>query len=250
MIIEFDWNNQKYSANLQEGTDLSISYKEEFSQVNCFNAPFFSAQPVKMGNFTGSIEAGSPVNFYNSFINIHGGGTHTEGVGHIARERQSVNKILTQYFGVATLVSVYPTKMENGDRVITKQSLNVLMDGLAPSDFLILRTLPNLDSKKTQHYSGTNPTYLEPEACQWICDQSYKHLLVDLPSVDREQDGGILAAHHLFWAGDRRLDCTITELIYVPDHLKDGYYFINLQVASIESDASPSRPVIFSIQKR
>jgi hypothetical protein len=38
-------------------------------------------------------------------------------------------------------------------------------------------------------------------------------------------------------------------MIYVPDEAKDGYYFLNLQIASFENDASPSKPVIYPIQK-
>lgn len=250
MEIQYRWNGKIFISDLNQGTDISISFKEGFDQVNCFYAPFFTAQPVKSGDFTGSIALGGPVNFYNSFINIHGGGTHTEGVGHIDAARQSVNQIIKQFFGVALLVSVYPTKMENGDRAIRKESLMMLMDGLQACDFLILRSLPNQENKKQLHYSGTNPPFIDAEAMQWICASGYKHLLVDLPSVDQEVDGGKLASHHVFWQGERSNFCTITELIYVPDQLKDGYFLINLQVAAIESDACPSRPILFPMREQ
>jgi hypothetical protein len=32
---------------------------------------------------------------------------------------------------------------------------------------------------------------------------------------------------------DARLDCTITEMIYVSDEVKDGSYLLNLQIASL-----------------
>jgi arylformamidase len=249
MTIHFTWNETIYQCNLNEGIDLSISIKEEFNQVNCFYAPFFSSQPYKSGTFIGSVKDGGPVNYYNSIINIHGNGTHTECVGHISEARESVNKVFQNYFGVANLLSVYPTKLENGDRVITHESIGLLWDYMKPIDFLILRTLPNPESKKSMHYSGSNPPFLSGEAIQFIIDKGIKHLLVDIPSIDKEEDGGALIAHKTYWSGERAKDCTVTELIYIPDFLKDGYYLINLQMASIEQDAAPSRPVLFHMHE-
>jgi arylformamidase len=249
MIIHFDWNEKKYHSNLLEGLDISISYKEDFNQVNCFYAPFFSSQPFKSGSFIGSVKDGGPVNYFNSFINFHGSGTHTECAGHINKARESVNQIMHNYFGIAYLLSVYPTKLENGDRVIADHSLNLLFDDVKQVDFLVLRTLPNPETKRNLHYSGTNPPFISAEAIQFLISKGVKHLLVDIPSVDKEEDDGALAAHKAFWSSNRDKDCTITELIYVPDELKDGYYLINLQMASIESDASPSRPVLYRMNE-
>jgi hypothetical protein len=82
-----------------------------------------------------------------------------------------------------------------------------------------------------------------------------KHLLIDLPSVDREEDGGRLAAHKAFWNvldttnlnPEARVDCTITEMIYVNDAILDGSYVLNLQIASFENDASPSKPLLYAL---
>ena len=79
-----------------------------------------------------------------------------------------------------------------------------------------------------------------------------KHLLIDLPSVDREQDEGKVLAHHAFWQypdtiKKERLDCTITELIFVDNTIKDGFYLLNLSIASFELDASPSKPILYSL---
>jgi hypothetical protein len=46
---------------------------------------------------------------------------------------------------------------------------------------------------------------------------------------------------------DARLNCTITEMIYVPDEVLDGSYVLNLQIASFENDASPSKPILYQI---
>ena len=77
-----------------------------------------------------------------------------------------------------------------------------------------------------------------------------KHLLLDLPSVDREEDGGALLGHKAFWQypENARNNCTITELIYVPDRILDGDYLLNLQIASLELDVSPSKPLLYVIK--
>jgi hypothetical protein len=75
--------------------------------------------------------------------------------------------------------------------------------------------------------------------------------LIDLPSVDKEQDEGKLLSHNAFWntSGKLRLDATITELIYVENTIEDGSYFLNLQIAPFENDASPSKPILYKIEQ-
>jgi hypothetical protein len=43
------------------------------------------------------------------------------------------------------------------------------------------------------------------------------------------------------------MDATITEMIFVDDSIADGLYLINMQIASFESDASPSKPVLYKL---
>jgi kynurenine formamidase len=110
-------------------------------------------------------------------------------------------------------------------------------------------------AKKNRNYSHTNPHYLTEEAAAYIREIGITHLLIDLPSVDREEDEGKLLAHKAFWNvknvvvlnADARMDCTITELIYVPDTVLDGNFLLNLQIASFENDASPSKPVLYAL---
>ncbi len=47
------------------------------------------------------------------------------------------------------------------------------------------------------------------------------------------------------YAIDEARAAGITEFIFVPNKVKDGSYLLNLQMASFENDASPSRPVLF-----
>ncbi|WP_237732395.1 cyclase family protein [Flavobacterium sp. UGB4466] len=140
----------------------------------------------------------------------------------------------------------------------TSTSLNGTSDLASPSktiEALIIRTLPNQKDKKSTKYSNTNPPYLSEEAAIFIRESEIQHLLIDLPSVDREHDEGKLLAHKAFWNvkdthnlnSDARLNATITEMIFVSDEIEDGAYILNLQIASFENDASPSKPILFQI---
>jgi len=141
------------------------------------------------------------------------------------------------------------------DFIITKFQIVNTLNGKTP-EALIIRTLPNEESKKHKNYSHTNPPYLSEDAATFIREIGIKHLLIDLPSVDREEDEGRLVAHKAFWNvqdvnhlnPDARLDCTITEMIYVNEEVQDGNYILNLQIASFENDASPSKPILYKIE--
>ena len=119
----------------------------------------------------------------------------------------------------------------------------------AMPEALVLRTLPNDAAKRQRHYSGTNPTYIEPALAEWLVEYNVQHFLLDLPSVDREEDAGQLLAHHAFWQypAQPRREATITELIFVPDEVPDGLYLLNIQITSLELDASPSKPVLYQL---
>jgi kynurenine formamidase len=240
-----------YTAILDEGMDISIRLQEWPAQPNAFHAPQFEMLPFRSGDFIGAIASGSPVNFFDMRINPHGNGTHTECARHILPLDWSVTDSVPGGLLTAELISVYPELKPDGDRCISRESLELLINGAAGVDALIVRTLPNTEDKLMRKYSGTNPPYFSPEAIQWISDRGYRHLLTDLPSVDREEDDGKLTAHHIFWETEKKVrkDKTITELIFVNNNIEDGLYLLDIQVINIDLDASPSRPVIYKLNK-
>lgn len=238
-----------YQIDFSRPLDISIPLRHGENNVNCFYAPPPEFTPLRAGDFIGSVEAGAPVNFYNVRLNPHGNGTHTECVGHIAQERVTINQTLKKFNFIAKLVSLFPTRIVNGDRLLLDSQIReVFSEGEAEA--LIIRTLPNDALKLRTQYSGANPPYLQAEAAAFLAACGVQHLLVDLPSVDREEDDGRLAAHRAFWQyPDRpRKTCTISELIYVDPSIEDGLYLLNLQIASFELDVSPSKPVLYKLQ--
>lgn len=248
MIIHIDYLQHTYKADLNQPLDISIALKDGMDNPNCFYAPYPEMNPVQLGDFIGSTEKGGVVNFFNIKFNPHGNGTHTECVGHIAKEPYRINESLKNFHFIAKLVSLYPHRLDNGDRRIELQQIK---DLLHPGEVnaLIIRTLPNEDWKQRHSYSGTNPPYIHADAIRYLVDCGIEHLLVDIPSVDREEDGGQLAGHRAFWTypDNVRKNCTISELIYVQNDIKDGLYLLNLQIANFELDVSPSKPVLFAL---
>ncbi len=249
MQIELTYRDQRYRADLSQPIDIAIPLREGLETVNCFYAPPMETSPVVAGDFIGSTAQGGVVNFLNVKINPHGNGTHTECVGHIAKEPYTINQSLKNFHFFAKILSIYPQKTVSGDRIILQNQLSEALDGDVP-EAVIIRTMPNDELKLRTNYSGSNPPYIHHEAIEFLVEQGVQHLLVDLPSVDREEDGGKLLAHRAFWRypDNVRKNCTISELIYVPNFVKDGVYLLNLQIASFEIDVSPSKPVLYKLQ--
>ena len=217
------------------------------SNVNAWYLDAPKIEPVKNGHWIGSIEAGASVNFNNIEFNPHAHGTHTECVGHITKECHSVNKNLKRFFFLAEVITLAPEKLK-GDFVISKKQIQFAL-GDKKRDAVVIRTIPNMTDKLSKQYSNTNPPYLLEDAAIYLRENGIKHLLIDLPSVDEEKDEGKLLAHNAFWntKGKLRMDATITEFIFVPNTVIDGAYFLNLQIAPFENDATPSKPVLYKI---
>ncbi|HNP67163.1 MAG TPA: cyclase family protein [Aequorivita sp.] len=234
-------------VDLSKPLDISIPLRasEENPLAWYQNKP--AIEPVKMGDWTGKVSEGASVNFNNVFFNPHAHGTHTECFGHISKEFHSVNEALKTFFFLAEVISVQPNKVGE-DEIISEESITKALNGNTP-EAVIIRTLPNTSEKKSKHWSDTNWPFLHEKAALFLREMGVKHLLIDLPSVDKEKDEGQLLAHRAFWnyPQNPREDCTLTELIYVPNAINDGSYLLNLQIASFHNDASPSKPVLYKI---
>lgn len=254
MIATIQHNNQNFEVDFSKPIDISITLTNTDENPIAWYIEKPVIEPVRFGHWVGRVSEGSSsTNFNNIFFNPHGHGTHTECLGHITKEFYSINRHLKTFFFTAELVSVEP-ELRGEDLVITKNQIEKALEGKF-TEAIVIRTLPNPEEKLSRKYSDTNPPYLDEKAAVFIRERGIKHLLIDLPSVDKERDQGKLLAHKAFWNvknthdlnDDARFDATITELIFVPDHVEDGSYLLNLQIASFENDASPSKPVLYKI---
>lgn len=242
-------HGREYRVDFSMPIDLSIPIVAGKENVNAFYIDPVTYVPFRAGSFVGDVNQGGSCNVNTITINPHGNGTHTETVGHISKENFPIRNALSKFFFFAKVVTLTPEKID-GDLVLTLDLLKSFE--LKRAEALIIRTLPNSSEKKIRQYSGTNPPYMTPEAAAYLRDEDVKHLLLDVPSIDREDDGGKLSAHHAFWnyPSAPRTDCTITELIYVDEEVADGVYLLELQYAAFDNDASPSRPILYKLAEK
>jgi arylformamidase len=245
--------------------DISIPLIFNGPQPNAYGVDPASSQPCEAGELVGDTRQGGSCNFERYSFIPHCNGTHTECVGHITDERISLLDCLKDVIVPAVLVSVEAELADDGDGLLTRSRVSAAVAALtdvratdtrAADTALVIRTLPNDDGKLTRQYDADNiPPYFTAEAMQYIVECGFRHLLVDLPSIDRIFDEGKLSNHRIFWNVEpgsfethsaTRIYSTITELIYVPNEVTDGHYLLNLQIAPFASDASPSRPILFA----
>lgn len=257
-----------WAVSAKRPFEISIALDFQGPQPNAFGLSAARAEAVEAGNFVGDTRRGGSANCFDVWLNPHGNGTHTECVGHILDQNVHIASCLHDSWIPATLLSVplrtlgecgefYPAPHDSADLVISRAALCEVWEACcgeandeAWSQGLVLRTLPNDESKRSRCYSGQNPPYLTTNAMRWCMEKGVRHLLVDVPSVDREQDDGQLLNHHLFWSvppGQHNVEGepstqTITEMVYVDTQVEDGLYLLELQIPPFLLDAAPSRP--------
>jgi len=238
----------------KNGLDISLPLSPNKGATAWYCDPI-KIWPVEGDDFIGKVSLGGSTNFNNIQLNPHGNGTHTENVGHISTEFHSINDSLTDFHFYTNLITITPkpfynTNWEQHDLIIDADLIQTALKGKNNLDTLIIRTIPNSNLKKEKNYSNSNPPYLTKDAMEFINKIGVTHLLIDLPSVDRENDHGLLVAHKTFWNYPEQpiLDKTITELIFVDNAIKDDTYILQIQIISLENDASPSKPILYKIE--
>ncbi|MEN8928228.1 MAG: cyclase family protein [Flavobacteriales bacterium] len=255
MNTEISIKGRKYSCDLSKPLDISMQLSTNAENSSAWYVNPVKINPVRGDGFVGSVAEGGSVNFRDITFNPHGNGTHTESVGHISTEIVSINKTLTRYHFLALVISIEPeicnTKegtREIGDKIISLEQIQEAIGHHKP-EAIVIRTTPNSEEKLTRQYSNSNPAYLCHKAASFITEQGIDHLLIDLPSVDKEVDAGQLLSHKAFWKypENTQIHKTITEFIFVPDEVEDGEYLLNIQIAPFENDASPSKPTLYRL---
>lgn len=260
-----------YRVRLDRPVSLAIPLDFHGPQPNFFGAPQATATPLEMEGFVGDTRQGGSCNVAEIRLIPHCNGTHTETVGHIVHETIPIAEVLPQTLFPARLVTLTPCRAgetqdtyrplkQPEDWLITRASLEKSLRDVAHDELkvVLVRTLPNDESKKTRRYGQSyQPPFFSVEAIGYLIEHGVEHLLVDLPSLDRMHDGGLLTVHHLFWnvpeqshelARQTYAFKTVTEMIFVPDHIPDGLYLLNLQIPAFLSDAAPCRPVIYPLE--
>jgi len=276
----------RYQISMTSSWSLAIpvNFNQPRQQPNHFSASAALASPMQAGGFIGDTKQGGSCNVNELTINPHCNGTHTESIAHICdfsintaltnqRESEATALTLAQLILPAlmpcALISITPelaiTSSENyspefdeDDLIISRSALEQTLVSYQDEQLqaLVIRTLPNSNNKRQQAYNSDNqPAFFSREAILYLNERGVEHLVVDVPSIDRLHDDGLMTCHHLFWQVDEGshqinpnslVNKTITEMAFIGDEVSDDFYFINIQTPAFHNDAAPSRPVLFS----
>jgi kynurenine formamidase len=242
---------------------------------------------MQAGGFIGDTKQGGSCNVNELTINPHCNGTHTESIAHICdfsidgvieEASSSKNRALTlaqlnlPALMPCAVISItpelaisttenYSPDFQKHDLIISRSALKQALASYYDEQLqaLVIRSLPNTSNKRQQAYNSDNqPAFFSREAILYLNERGVEHLVVDVPSIDRLHDDGLMTCHHLFWQVDEGshqvnenslVDKTITEMAFIADKIPDDFYFINIQTPAFHNDAAPSRPVLFSAKE-
>ena len=268
MIIQVSHNNQKYRVDTKRSIDISIPYNFNGAQPNFYDVKPGELIPLKFGEISYSVADGAGCNVPEISMNIHCTGTHTEHVGHLLEDPGDIGMVLKDILIPAVLITVNPKlfnaskesyhfSVNSNELVISAESISEKFGKWKDDNpqALIIRTLPNAEDKKHHQFAKTPPSFFTNDALELISILGIEHLIVDLPSIDRMSDNGILGNHRIFWGDgsnpkgeiNPNSTKTITELTYIQDEVIDGFYFLNIQLPHFQCDAAPSRPILMKI---
>jgi len=259
--IKVNYRGFSHEIHYKEPIQLSTRLNFTDGEISIYGVPPAEAKPLNYGGTIASMLHGGPCNAYRIDMAPHCHGTHTECIGHILPEVQNVADLNIEPLIAATLIRVqlerrtestdnYNASACHRDWLITRASIDKALRNLSNDylEALIIATAPC-----NWKQNGNHAPYFSHQAIERIVELGVQHLLVDIPSIDRLDDGGQMDNHHCFWGikgssppKSERRHSTITELIHVPSHVSEGYYFLTLQLPDLAGDALPSRPELFT----
>ena len=238
-MIRLTIEDTDYMFDETLGIDLSRAVG---SGVNAWYIGSPQMGPLEVGGAVYSVSSGAAVNFDQIKFAPHAHGTHTETLGHIDENQLVIEELRLPLFLPCKLIRPSLETID-GDQVLTEKALDLCdYEGVKA---LVIRLNPN--KEYPINYDHTNWPYLSESATKRLVEAGVEHLVLDVPSIDKEKDQGALLSHRAFWklSDSPRTSATITEFAQIPANLPAGNYLLQLQVAPILSDAAPSRPILF-----
>ena len=244
------YEGKQYLIGSENAFDLSIKNTFSGDAPTFYNSSQPSCKPLASEDFIGDIQQGGSCNVPIVSINIHCTGTHTECEGHVNDSNITIADVCPIDFIPASLITISPEQANRTeesyhvalteDMVITKNAIKEKM--LTAHSGLIIRTTPNSHSKKSRNYDHEAAPFLTNDAIDYIVAAGVKHLLVDLPSIDKSEDDGQLGNHKRFFKYGK----TVSELLFIENDINDGFGFLHIQVPNWALDSAPSRPIFYS----
>ncbi|MES2617841.1 MAG: cyclase family protein [Bacteroidota bacterium] len=242
--MSFSQGNKSYSIDSERYHNITIGVKKQ-GNVNCYHLDDPEFSYFENPYFVGSLKKGGSVNCEKISLYAHASGTHTECALHVLDVDFSMLDIELPPVQLCRLVTLAPKK--KGDDAVIDADVLAGIENSEACTAICIRTLPNEADKLHHKYADTNPPYFTTDAIAKIKALGFEQLLTDLPSIDKEQDDGLLAAHKQWFTTDNVPDRkrTITEFIYIDNAIEDGVYGIAIHCPKIETDAVTSQVILY-----
>ena len=255
VIARIDWHTGCLAVDFSRGRSIGIMLDPDGPHPSFFSESPATTRPLEHGSFIGAMAHGGSCNADVIEFSVHSHGTHTECIGHISPECHPVTETIDQQPTLMRLISIPSEWLEQGCFIPASA-----LAGLASFDggAVALRTLPNHPSKQWRDYKEAEDfPVLSAAAMKLLAESTLLHFLTDTPSID-SPDSRTLENHSAWWGLDPGICAgvpdpasrSVTEMIFVPDDIEDGDYWLSLQLAPFASDAVPSRPVIYPVTRQ
>ena len=215
-MIRITIEDTDYMFDEALGIDLSRAVG---SGVNAWYIGSPQMGPLEVGGAVFSVSSGAAVNFDQIKFAPHAHGTHTETLGHIDENQLVIEEVRLPLFMPCKLSRPSLWTID-GDQVLTEKALDLCdYEGVKA---LVIRLNPN--KEYPINYDHTNWPYLSESATKRLVEAGVEHLVLDVPSIDKEKDQGALLSHCAFWklSDSPRTSATITEFAQIPANLPAG----------------------------
>ncbi|MCP4499207.1 MAG: cyclase family protein [Deltaproteobacteria bacterium] len=268
--IQLMFQGMSFRADFSDAYSLSRTLSFNDDVDGAFGLPAATAKAVELGEFVGDTQRGGSVNCMTLVLHPHGDGTHIESAAHVEAEAPLLDAIHTPQLCLAAVLLLSATRFSDTDEtyieyandddwVLTRAALDAAWrelqerDGPLNPQAIILGRLDDGDN-----------AYLTNEAMQFLRERSLTHLLVEEKSIDRLDDGGLLANHRVWFdlapRGEKQADLsqnrkTLSEMIRSPlsfvermNPVQRGRFcLLSLPIPPWRTDAAPIVPSLFSL---
>lgn len=266
-ITFVDARGGRWSSSADALLDASLPILPDGATPRAFGLPAATEAPVPIGGGRVlRVRAGASVNCDGLHLHPHGDGSHLECAAHILAEddpraaaaKATLAAASPLWCGLLVDVRAVPLG-ESGetyagthapdDAVISAAALAPALTAARARgpglryDALILR-VQAAPVEDDVDFSGRNPPYPTDQAATLLAAEDARLLVLDLPSLDREDDGGTTPNHRAWWGlgpgRSARLDRLVFELARLPAGLDPGPVAVHLGAAPLRSDAVPA----------
>jgi arylformamidase len=233
-----------------QSVSREIFFKDGTRSVNAFHFSPITLKTVELeGQFIGDVTRGGSCNV-DTLQYIPHGLTHLETSAHILSPSVNPPTVkdipLENLSGIVYLIDLSRRGMKKGELIppgVIQKKLEALT---LPVSMLALKTHSSM-LPEDYDFSGKDFLSLAPETARVIHDYRSPNridcLILDLPSIDPESDGGKLAAHREYFGlpqtGHNAKDNekrTLVELAWFAN-LEEGYYYAVITPPRFETHA-------------